>query len=186
MVLPSDIKNQILEYLHLEYGEDPDNETSLGLEDIGYEGEFEIKGKLIHYFNYKSSSGRTWATVEPYGDSYCIGMTNSSPKPVTKKEIYGSVHVESLESDHEATIALESWGNGCFGLSDYKQISLTEKISFKLLVEVSSYSTPESVTVSIIDGNNEVYVSGALGVSMSYKSASLGEISITVGSGKWG
>ena len=185
MELPQDIENKILEYLHLEYGEDPNSDNSLKLEDITYEKEYEIEGVLVHYFNYKSRSGRTWATVEPFGDSYCIGMTSKSPKPVSKTEIYNSVYIESLESDHEITLDLESWGDGCFGFSDYRLVELSEKIRFQLLVEVSAYSNPNAVTVSIKENGSDIYVCGSVGISMSYKSSTLGEICITVGAGKW-
>ena len=181
MELPLDIEKQILEYLHLEYGEDPGASDSLNIEDISYEGEFEINGISTHYFKYASSTGRTWATVEPFGDSYCLGMTSSTPKPITKSEIYKEIHVKSLETNDKLKLELESWGEGCFGFSDYKKIELSGKIQFELLAEVSSHSSPPAVTVSIIDGDSEVYVCGSVGISMRYTSVSLGEIFILVG-----
>ena len=70
MSLPEKIESQIAEYLNLEFGSN----------DIT-EGELEYVGTSndIHYWILSHSKEKYWATVEPYEDSYLIGMTTSAP-----------------------------------------------------------------------------------------------------------
>jgi hypothetical protein len=185
MELPENIEKEILDYLHLEYGEDPKHPSSLKLDEIKYDGLYEVSGVPIHYFKYASRSGRNWATVEPYGDSYLIGMTASSPKPLSKTQIYNQLNVESLDNNYTETFELESWGEGCYGFSDYREIELPNGSTFKLLAEVSSYSVPVGVTLSIIEGDNNLYIRGSVGLTLSYESKNLGILSITLGTGPW-
>lgn len=185
MELPDGIEKEILEYLHLEYGEDPNDSSSLKLDEISYDGLYEVAGVQTHYFKYVSSSGLNWATVQPYGDSYLIGMTSSNPKPISKNRIYRSVRVESSDGRFDQKIKLESWGNGCYGFSNYKNLTINEDTTLKLLVEVSSHFNPTGVTVAIKEDGNDIYIRGSVGISMSYKSNSCKEIFITVGAGPW-
>ncbi len=185
MELPADIQKQILDYLHLEYGEDASDPSSLKLSEISYDGLHEINGVPTHFFKYESRSGRNWATVEPHGDSYLIGMTSRSPTPLTKKELYKTVHVESSEYEFSKRYELEEWGGGCYGFSDYREIQLPGKRQFKLLVEVTAHSFPTGVTVSIIEGDIDIYVRGSVGLAISYESKTIGSLCITVGTGPW-
>lgn len=185
MELPDNIETEILEYLHLEYGEDPNDPSSLKLDEITYDGLYDVSGVPVHYFKYASRSGRSWATVEPFGDSYVIGMTTNSPKPLKKSQIYNHLEIENPESSFSESLELESWGDGCYGFSDYKEIKLPNGSSFKLLAEVSSHSTPVGVTISIIEGENDIYIRGSVGLSLSYESTNFGTLFITLGTGPW-
>ena len=185
MELPSDIKKRILDYLHLEYGEDPASTSSLKLEDIEYDGLYEIAGTPIHYFRYAPEGKRRWATVEPYGDSYIIGMTSKTPTPVSKKQIYNQLTIQSLDDEYSESISLEDWGNGCFGLPDYKKVNLPNGSELLVLAEAQIENSPPSVTIGIQEGDNELYIRGSLGLSMSYKSNSGSYLVFTVGTGPW-
>lgn len=185
MDLPDGIEKEVLDYLHLEYSEDANDPSSLKLEEISYDGVYDVSGVPTHYFKYASSSGLNWATVQPYGGSYLIGMTSSSPKPISKTRIYRFVRIESADGRFEQKIKLESWGSGCYGFSNYKSIDMDNDTTLKLLVEVSSHSNPTGVTLAIKEGGNDIYIRGSVGISMSYKSNSCKEIYITVGTGPW-
>jgi hypothetical protein len=80
MELPKNIEQKILEYLHLEYGEDSESDTSLKLSDIEFVGEFNVNGTEIFYWSYPIDNEVRWATVEPYENSYLIGMVTELPK----------------------------------------------------------------------------------------------------------
>ncbi len=47
MELPDGIEQEILEYLHLEHGEDRNDPTSLKLEKIIYDGLYEVTGGIF-------------------------------------------------------------------------------------------------------------------------------------------
>ncbi len=185
MELPENIEKEVLEYLHLEYGEDSKDPSSLKLDEITHDGIYEVSGVPVHYFKYASSSGRNWATVEPYGDSYVIGMTTSLPTPLSKAQIYNRLNVESLDNNYTESFELEYWGDGCYGFSDYREIKLPNGSAFKLLAEVSSHSAPVGVTLSIIEGDNDIYIRGSVGLSLSYESKNFGTLFITLGTGPW-
>lgn len=80
MKLPNNKQQKILEYLHLEFGEDSQNDTSLKLSDLKFVGEFSVNGTEIFYWSYSIDNEVRWATVEPYEDSYLIGMVTELPK----------------------------------------------------------------------------------------------------------
>ena len=63
MDLGEDIEKDILEYLHLEYGESPEDADALKLSDLKYEGKFLLDGVPTHYWSYPTSSP-CWAIVQ--------------------------------------------------------------------------------------------------------------------------
>ncbi len=65
--LPSDIESQISDYLDLEFM--PEENIS-----IKYIGEYELWGKPIKCWDFGSSEA--YATVQPYADSFYIGITS--------------------------------------------------------------------------------------------------------------
>lgn len=78
MDLEENIEQSILEYLHLEYGETPDDSDALKITDIKYEGLFILDGVETHYWSYPTSSP-CWAIVQPFQDSYCFSMSTTPP-----------------------------------------------------------------------------------------------------------
>jgi len=66
--LPEDIEEQILEYLHLEYGEYASDPEALKLSELKYVGQKEIDGKQLHCWDFPSENNDIWATVE-YSDT---------------------------------------------------------------------------------------------------------------------
>ena len=58
MDLPVGIEQEILEYLHLEYGEDANDPSSLKLEDIQYDGLFDVAGTPRTTSNMESGNGQ--------------------------------------------------------------------------------------------------------------------------------
>lgn len=182
MDLPVGIEQEILEYLHLEYGEDANDPSSLKLEDIQYDGLFDVAGTPTHYFKYGE---RKWATIEPFGDSYVIGMTTRTPAPITKKDLYKSLRISFPDGTPSFYIDLESRGNGCFGFSGYREVTLPSNTTIRVLVEVVSHFSPTAVTIAIEEGENDVYVRGSVGLTLSYKTSSCETIFLTVGTGPW-
>jgi hypothetical protein len=61
---PPGIERDILEYLHLEFGEDKDDPDALQAADLKYVGVREDGGALLHFWEYPSGSGKSWATAE--------------------------------------------------------------------------------------------------------------------------
>jgi hypothetical protein len=72
MVLPDDIESQIVEYLHLEYGEDSSSPNALKIEELVYEGVFDIEGMNVHYWKYPTHGQNCWVIVEPYENTLDI------------------------------------------------------------------------------------------------------------------
>ena len=186
MDIPEGIEKQILEYLHIEYGEDPNDDSSLKLQDIVYEDLYDIYGVPTHYWRYAPKGKRRWATVEPFGDSYVFGMTNKTPVPLAKSDLYKSLEIYSLgDQSLVASIPLEDWGSGCYGLSDYKMIRISSEEEIRVLTEVGAYTTPTSVTLSIEEEGRNIYIRGSIGLALSYTTSSGTKLSLTIGTGPW-
>ncbi len=186
MELPEGIEKEILEYLHLEWGQSPYSPNSIKLKDLEYEGVYDVAGVLTHYWKYGTSNNRRWATVEPFGDSYAISMTSNTPKPVSKSDLYMSIEIDSDDyGGYRETIELERWSKGCFGLDDYTDLQLPDGEVIKILVETSTDRSPPSTTIGIREEGKEVYVRGSVGLAMSYKTIGGKRIFLTVGTGPW-
>lgn len=95
MDLPSNIESEILDYLHLEFGEAKDVSCALKLSDLKYEGVYVVEGVSLHCWSFPSASNTTWATVEATGSSHSIGMIES---PNSNVEVsYDYLYVEIWE-----------------------------------------------------------------------------------------
>ena len=54
----------LLEYLHLETGEEAGEEDTLKANDLVYVGEYVIDGILCKYWSYPTTGEPMWATIE--------------------------------------------------------------------------------------------------------------------------
>lgn len=184
MDIPEGIKKEIVSYVRLEFGEDSSDPDALQESDLKYEGEFIINGVPTHYWRCGDTS-RTWATVEPFGDSYCLGMTSSSPKPVFKKNLYSHLEVEEVPGKVSERIELQSFGDRAVGLPSYKEVCLSDGEVVEVLAEAHLENSPVSVTVSIEENQKNCYVRASEGIAMSYTTSSGKQIILTIGTGPW-
>lgn len=77
--LPAGIERDILEYLHLEFGEDKDDPDALQAEDLKYVGAREDEGSLLHFWEYPSGTGKSWATVRITNDGNELSTSLEGP-----------------------------------------------------------------------------------------------------------
>ena len=182
MKLPENIKEEILEYLHLEFGEDPKDSSSLKIEDIKFDDIYEIHEKPTHYYKF---SHNTWATVEPFGDSYMIGMTTFSPKPILKKKLYEELHIQSLDGSYVESFKLENMGDGFYCFPNFKKIITSENEELFVLVEANINLPSTQVVLSIKEGKRDIYLKGSVGFQFSYKTKNDNTIIFTLGTGPW-
>jgi len=182
MALPEGIESEVLEYLHLEYGEDSSDPSALKIGDIEYQGEFAVAGTPTHFFGYPTSSGQEWVTVEVLEDSHVLGISLTGPKNLTiPSNLYKDVKIWIPEYETDMTISLENFGEGGYGFPDYKSVELPGGNSIDLLVEAYTDHSPTSVTIGVKDGENELYVGGYVGLSVSIETKQVGYITINVG-----
>ena len=80
----SEIIDSIVDYLCLEYGEDPNKPESLKKSDLKYVGEYMYDGNPTYFWWYPSRDGQSWATVYLMAGVECIGMTTTSPDSLEK------------------------------------------------------------------------------------------------------
>jgi hypothetical protein len=76
---PRSLKGQVLQYLHLEFGESPRDPDALKLSDLSYEGEYVVEGVRKRFWSFPGARGRRYATVAFRGKGYSIGATNEVP-----------------------------------------------------------------------------------------------------------
>ncbi len=79
MELNENIEQETLEYLHLEYGESPEDEEALKISELKYEDEYILDGLPTHYWSYPTKES-CWAIATPFCDTFALGMTGTSPK----------------------------------------------------------------------------------------------------------
>jgi hypothetical protein len=76
---PPGIERDILEYLHLEFGEDKDDPDALQAADLKYVGAREDGDSLLHFWEYPSGSGKSWATARMTHDGYHLSTSLEGP-----------------------------------------------------------------------------------------------------------
>lgn len=76
--------NDIVAYLHLEYGETPYAHGALKAADLKYVGQYMLDGWPTHFWWYPTNQEPCWATVFLMDDVPCIGMTTTSPDTLDK------------------------------------------------------------------------------------------------------
>ena len=69
MDLPSNIEEQVIAYLNLEFGTNDFKTTDLVFES----------SNSNHVWSFKSNNCKFWAIVEPYEGSYLISMSDTNP-----------------------------------------------------------------------------------------------------------
>jgi hypothetical protein len=182
MNIPENIKQEILDYLHIEFGEDANDPSSLKIDNIKLDGIYEVQGKPTYYYKF---SHDTWATVEPFGDSYMIGMTTFSPKPIFKKDLYKELHIQSSDGSYVESIELENMGDGFYCFPEFKGINISKSEKLMVLVEANISMPVTQVVLSIKEGNQNIYLKGSIGFQFSYRTKNDTTLFFTFGTGSW-
>jgi hypothetical protein len=80
MDLPRDIKEQVLNYIDLEFGESRGAPGALKSSDLVYGGAFESAGTIRHYWHFPAGGRQLWVTVTPVRDTFEIsGFLTDGP-----------------------------------------------------------------------------------------------------------
>src|SRR5690349_8413118 len=79
MEAPPEIEKELLEYLHLEFGENEDDQDSLQAADLNYVGAREDDGAQLHFWEFPSGTGKSWATARVTADGYDLSTSLQGP-----------------------------------------------------------------------------------------------------------
>ncbi len=166
-MLPNNIEKQILEYLHLEYGEDPDAPDSLQLSDLSYAGEHLVEGIIQHCWKYPSLKDDMWATVEIGNDgSYTIGMA-PIPEP-ENKDFYANLLL-IIEGKNTKKVRIpylkdDEYDISCF--EDAFDMVLENGKKLSVYSEVGLNTTPPQFSLSVEYDGRDMYLKGVAGIEL--------------------
>jgi hypothetical protein len=198
MKLPSGIEKEILEYLHLEYGESEDDPDALKLSDLKYEGEHLVDKVVTHFWSYPSGPGRRWVTVEMRGKGYDIGTSPRGPGGVTidRREALRTLRIEfrwlaeGLKPMRPVRVPLKG-RKGSYSA----EVPLAFPSGDKLQISVEAYDFEEmgedkadKLDVTLIiehEDDRRIHVRCASGLAISYETLFGYECLISVGTGPW-
>lgn len=186
MDLPSDIEHQILEYLHLEYGESPEDEDALKLSELRYEGIHEMGGVPTHCWSFPSTSDEMWATVGPHGDTYCIGM---SRKPEALREKPYSSLLLSISGKTSQKFRIPYIMNDGDTLSCFENrfdITLEDGRKLSVYSEIYFIPDPTQALLTISMGDQELIMKFGVGVELTFVLDDDTEVYAKVGELSWG
>ena len=183
MDLPDDIEQQLVEYIRLECGEDPKDPNALQVSDLVYDGEFDIYGETLHYWRCGQHS-ELWGTVGPFGDSYCLSMTSSSPKPVRERELYKKLAIEDFDRKFAVQLELEEGEDGDLSIPDYLKLDLPGE-DVEVLASLSLNESPIEIHLAIQEGEKRTYIRTCIGISMSYTTISGTDLHFKLGRMPW-
>ncbi|SMC29924.1 hypothetical protein SAMN02745857_04267 [Andreprevotia lacus DSM 23236] len=167
MQLPAGIEQELVDYLHLEQGEDAADPNATRVEDLRYEGLFEVDGVPTHFWRV-GPGNENWVTVEPRGYAYCIGSTSATPLPVRKADYYKTLQVTELRNGTQHRFALEHHGGGDYELADETPLTLSNGSVLLLYATANSQSAPPMLFLHLTEGDKEYHVSSALFFNASY------------------
>ena len=186
MELPDDIEQQILEYLHLEYGESPEDEDALKLSELRYEGIHEMEGVPTHCWSFPSTSDEMWATVEPHEDTYCIGMSRK-PKALREKP-YSSLLL-NISGKTSQKFRIPYIKNEEYRVSSFENhfdITLADGRKLSVYSEIYFMPNPAQAMLSISMGDQELTMKFGVGVELTLALDSDTEVYAKVGDLSWG
>lgn len=133
MQLPGDIETQIADYLACEFGEEGPGRIRAA--DLRALGERMIDGVPMQVWAFPTSGGEMWATVEPIGDSYCIGMTHPPATPDAQHRYHLRLEMEGDEAPR--TIALGPLDVGLYGTASDLGFVAPDGQALRLSAEVA-------------------------------------------------
>jgi hypothetical protein len=180
MKLPQGIETELLEYLHLEFGETAGSKGALKPEDLAYEGEAVVDGVPTHYWRVGRRK-KLWATVAPVDDSYCLSTTTVPPVPQPKEDPYRFLRVEDSTGEIDLDIPLQELGEKASGLPSYHEIRLPRREKVGVLAEVNAGESPVFVEVSIEEGDKCVYVKAYVAIHLVYTTAKGNDLTVSIG-----
>lgn len=186
MELPDDIEQRILEYLHLEFGESPEDEDALELSELRYEGIHEMEGVPTHCWSFPSTSDEMCATVEPHEDTYCIGM---SRKPEALREKPYSSLLLSISGKTSEKFSIPYIMNDEATLSCFENrfdINLDDGRKLSVYSEIYFMPNPAQALLTLSIGDQELTMKFGVGVELTLAMDSDTEVYAKVGELSWG
>jgi hypothetical protein len=140
---PDGLETQIADYLAREFGEHGPGRIRAA--DLRALGERVVDGVPMRVWAFPTSRGEMWATVEPMGDSFSIGMTHPRPSPDSRQRYH--LRLETEGDDASRTLALEPLDTGLYGTASDVAFHAPDGQALLLSAEVA-----------LIDGGEELYL----------------------------
>lgn len=146
MKLPEHIEQDIVDYLRREFGEV--GTGAIGIADLTPLGIRRVAGVALHVWQFPTSTGPMWATVEPDGDSYCIGLSMPADAPEETRPVL-RVHC-GLATRETPLAELDA---GLYGAE--AELAPPGRSPVMLSVEVMTQGRP-AVVLAILDGDDSL------------------------------
>lgn len=145
MDLPDDIESEIASYLARELGERGPGRIRAA--DLRALGERIVDGVPMQVWAFPSIDGEGWATVEPMGDSYCIGLT----RPPRGAPAGGyRLRAETEGGKPPLTLSLDPLDSGLYGTSSDVRFTTAGGQVLMLGAEVALVDGSEELSLSIL------------------------------------
>jgi len=173
---PTNIEEQLVEYLNVEFGEFSSSESKLD-----YVGEWVIDGENRYVWQYLTLSGSSFATVTVMDDGSPKFSVLELPKHLVQ---YRELRTEIQSGDSS------SWNSFSFDYSPEFSVSSIEevKVEFgergeaRISCEIYHSVSPPQIYVSIVVGGHSVDVKGASGLQLTIALNAEFDLLIEVGS----
>lgn len=187
MKLPSSITREIIDYLHVEFGESAEDPDALKVSDLKYEGRHVIDGVPTHFWSYPAGADKHWATVQELDDSYCLGTSTNGPRgeTVDKARALRTLRVEFRAFSESAKAMRPIKMNLKDGAATIP-VRFPSGGTMEIDVEVSDEGETPDVSIAISLGEERgCFVRCASGVVLSYDTEFGYECLVSVGTGPW-
>lgn len=185
MDLPKNIESEVLDYLHLEFGETKSELDALKIVDLKYEGIHEIEGVSHHCWSFPSTTNNTWATVKISGQSYSIGIVES---PSATKEItYDYLYVDIWEAKSniiKVPLTYDEENKISYTENDFAY-SLVDGDALTISCEILRTYIPHRFSVSITHNERTIEMHGEVKGVLDYDINETTGVKVIVGGEKW-
>jgi len=188
---PTGVEKELLEYLHLEFGEDPEDPDALQAADLKYVGVGKDGEGLAHFWEYPSGSGKGWATVCVMSDGgYSLSTSPEGPDGEINDPLVAlrtlivdfGTRSEGQQRIKPLRLAVSELGGEGFPVT----FPTGEVISFYAEVYPPSATSGPDVSVHILQGDEVLFtVRCTSGVLISLQLAGY-DCLMQLGTGPWG
>jgi hypothetical protein len=186
---PAGIEKELLEYLHLEFGEDKDDPDALQAADLKYVGARKDGDGLLYFWEHPAGSGKSWATAHVTKTGYSLSTSTEGPDGESNDPVAAlrtlvvdfGARSEGQPRIKPLRLAVAELGENGFPV----KFPTGEVISFYAEVYPPSETKGPDVSVHILQGDDVLFVVRcSSGVVISLQLAGY-DCLIRLGTGPW-
>lgn len=178
------VEHEIVEYLRLEFGEDDSEEGSIQVEDLAFQGEFEIEGIVRRCWSFASYNDSQWVSAHEVDGGLCFDLVDN---PGFSPEVtYDYVWIQVWDSKGSIEkVPLVRSGHTLAYFDDDFEIEFKSGRQVSIYVEIGLNTSPKTFSVYVTENETKVAVHSDEKGIVDFVISETEGVKIAIGGEKW-